>query len=171
MKTGQTGLALLLSLAITAVQARGWYLGASAGLMNNDVSGFDDATNVGALLGYDLYTRDIFAVSLEGELTTNVSDGNVSVHGLQGHWNIDTQAAYVAARLGERFYMKVRYGVLREDVSVKAGGASQRGSDSGGSWGAALGWKFTPQWGAQLDGTLVDSSVYYWNVGVIYQFQ
>ncbi len=171
MKTGKTGAALVLSLVATAVQAEGWYLGASAGLMNNDVSGFDDATNVGALVGYDLYTRDIFAVSLEGELTTTVSDGDISIYGMRGDWNIDTQAAYVAARLGERFYIKVRYGVIREDVSVKAGGISQSGSDTGGSWGAALGWMFTPQWGAQLDGTLVDSDVYYWSLGVKYQFQ
>ena len=171
MKTGKTGAALVLTLAATAVQAEGWYLGASAGVMNNDVSGFDEATNVGALLGYDLYTREIFAVSLEGELTTTVSDGDVSIGGRSGDWNIDTQAAYVAARLGERFYIKVRYGVIREDVSVKVGRNSQSGSDTGGSWGAALGWMLTPQWGAQLDGTLVDSDVYYWSLGVKYHFQ
>jgi hypothetical protein len=171
MKTGGAGAALLLSLALGPAQAAGWYLGASVGLMDNNVSGFDDATNVGALLGYDLYTRDIFAVSLEGELTTTVSDGDVSIYGLQGDWNIDTQAAYVAARLGERFYMKVRYGVLREDATVNVAGTSQSGADTGGSWGAALGWMVTPQWGIQLDGTLVESDVNYWNVGVKYQFQ
>lgn len=171
MQTERMGVALLLSLAITPVQAQGWYLGASTGLMDNNVSGFDDATNVGALLGYDLYTRDIFAVSLEGELTTTVSDGDVSIYGLQGHWDIDTQAAYVAARLGERFYIKVRYGVLREDATVKVAGTSQSGSDTSGSWGAALGWMLTPQWGVQVDGTLVESDVNYWNIGVKYQFQ
>ena len=171
MRTGRTGAALLLSLALSPVQAEGWYLGASVGLMDNNVSGFDDATNAGVLLGYDVYTRDIFAVSLEGELTTTVADGDVSIYGLQGDWNIDTQAAYVAARLGERFYMKVRYGVLREDATVKVAGTSQSGADTGGSWGAALGWMMTPQWGIQLDGTLVESDVNYWNVGVKYQFQ
>ena len=171
MKTAGTGAALLLSLAAGAVQAEGWYLGASAGLMDSNINGFDDATNVGALLGYDVYTHDIFAVSLEGELTTTVSNGDVSIYGLHGDWDIDTQAAYVAARLGERFYMKVRYGVLREDASVKINGLSQSGSDTGGSWGAAAGWMLTPKWGVQVDGTLVDSDVNYWNVGVKYQFQ
>jgi hypothetical protein len=171
VKTTTAGVALALSLTAASVHAEGWYLGAGVGLMAADVNGFDDATNVGALLGYDLYTRDIFAVSLEGEVTTTVSDGDVSVYGAHGDWNIDTQAAYVAARLGEGFYMKVRYGVLREDVSVKVAGVSQNGSDTGGSWGAALGWMFTPQWGVQLDGTLVESDVNYWNIGVKYQFQ
>jgi hypothetical protein len=171
MKTAGTAAALVLSLAATAVRAESWYLGASAGLMDNTVGGFDDATNVGALLGYDVFTPDILAVSLEGELTTTAVNGDVSLNEAHGDWDIDTQAAYVALRLGDRFYMKVRYGVLREDASVKIDGASQSGSDTGGSWGGALGWMLTPRWGIQLDGTMVDSDVNYWNVGVKYHFQ
>ncbi|MGW8310621.1 MAG: outer membrane beta-barrel protein [Thiogranum sp.] len=162
---------LLLSLAAAAAQAGGWYVGASAGVVDTDTGGFDDTTNAGVLLGYDVYTRDIFAVSLEGEATTSVSDGDVSINGFDGNWDIDTQAAYVAARLGDRFYIKVRYGVLREDVSVKIAGFSQSDSDTGGSWGAALGWMVTPRWGVQLDGTLVDSGTTYWNAGIKYHFQ
>ena len=168
---GNTGAAIVLSLAVGAAQAEGWYLGPSAGLMDNGVNGYDDAVNVGALLGYDLYTRDIFSVSLEGELTTTVSEGNVSIGGVHGDWDIDTQAAYVAARLGEPFYIKVRYGVLREEASVEVNKVSRNDSETGGSWGAALGWMPTPQWGIQLDGTLVELDVTYWNLGVIYHFQ
>lgn len=171
MKTEPAGLALVLSLAAGAAQAQGWYLGASVGLVDNNVSGYDDATNAGALLGYDVYTRDIFAVSLEGEVTTTVSRGDVSINGVHGNWDIDTQAAYVAARLGERFYMKVRYGVLREDASVRINGVSRSGSDTGGSWSGALGWMLAPQWGVQLEGTLVEVDVTYWNLGVAYHFQ
>jgi hypothetical protein len=171
MKTAGTVAALVLSLAAGAVQAEGWYLGASAGLMDNHISGFDDATNVGALLGYDVFTQAILAVSLEGELTTTAANGDVSLNGARGDWDIDTQAAYVAVRLGDRFFMKVRYGVLREDASVTVDGASQSGSDTGGSWGGALGWMLTPRWGVQLDGTMVDADVYYWNAGVKYHFQ
>jgi hypothetical protein len=171
MKTAGTGAALVLSLAASAAQAEGWYLGASAGLMDSNISGFDDATNVGALLGYDLYTHDILALSLEGEITTTVSKGDVSINGVDGNWDIDTQAAYIAARLGESLYMKVRYGVLREDASVKIDGVSQSDSDTSGSWGGALGWMLTPQWGIQLDGTMVESDVNYWNLGVKYHFK
>jgi|GEM_PF-1029332 len=171
MKTTGTWAALVLSLAAGAAQAEGWYLGASAGLMDNNISGFDDATNVGALLGYDVYTHDILAVSLEGEVTTTVSKGNISINAVDGDWDIDTQAAYLAARLGDRLYMKVRYGVLREDASVKIDGVSQSDSDTSGSWGGALGWMLTPRWGIQLDGTMVESNVNYWNLGVKYHFQ
>jgi Outer membrane protein beta-barrel domain len=171
MKTARTMAAIVLSLAAASIQAEGWYLGATVGLMDNNVSGFDDATNVGALLGYDVYTRDILAVSLEGEITATASKGDISINGVDGNWDIDTQAAYVAARLGDRIYMKVRYGVLREDASAKIGGISQSSSDTGGSWGGALGWRLTPQWGIQLAGTLVESDVNYWNLGVNYHFQ
>ena len=171
MKTAGTRAALVLSLAAGAAQAEGWYLGASAGLMDNTISGFDDATNVGALLGYDVYTHDILALSLEGEITTTVSKGDVSINGVDGNWDINTQAAYIAARLGERFYMKVRYGFLREDASIRIDGVSYSDSDTSGSWGGALGWMLNPQWGLQLDGTLVESNVNYWNLGVKYRFQ
>jgi len=171
MKTTETAAVLVLLLAAGTAQAEGWYLGASAGLMDNTISGFDDATNVGALLGYDVYTHDILAVSLEGEVTTTVSKGNISINAVDGDWDIDTQAAYLAARLGDRLYMKVRYGVLREDASVKIDGVSQSDSDTSGSWGGALGWMLTPRWGIQLDGTMVESNVNYWNLGVKYHFQ
>ena len=177
MKTANAIIALALALATGLAQAENWYLGASAGVMStnlshydNNVGGSDDAVNVGALLGYDVYTHGIAALSLEGELTTTVARGDVSHGGNQGDWGIDTQAAYVAMRLGDRLYMKVRYGVLREDVSVKVGGNSRSDSDTSGSWGAALGWMLTPQWGIQMDGTVVDSNINYWNLGVKYYF-
>ncbi len=170
MRTAKTAVGLVLLGTAAAVQAGG-YLGASIGIMDNDVAGFDDATNAGVLAGFDVYTRDIFSVSLEAEATTTVSDGDVTINGLRGDWDIDTQAAYVAARLGESAYIKVRYGVLREDVSIKVAGVSRNDSDTGGSWGAALGWMITPQWGVQLDGTLVEADLNYWNAGLTYRFQ
>ena len=171
MRREKTAAGLLLLCAATSAQAEGWYLGASVGVMDNDVNGYDDATNAGVLGGYDVYTRDIFVVSLEGELTTTVSDGDVSINGLKGDWDVDTQAAYVAARLGDPFYIKVRYGVLREDVSVKVAGISESESDTGASWGAALGWMITPQWDVQVDGTMIESDLNYWNASLKYHFQ
>ena len=71
MKTTTAAVGLLITMAAGVTQAENWYLGASVGLMDNNVSGYDDdATNLGALLGYDVYTHGIAALSLEGELTT-----------------------------------------------------------------------------------------------------
>jgi len=151
-------------------QAEGWYLGASVGGMDADINGFDDATNAGFLAGYDVFSKEIFAASIEAELTTTVSDGDVKHSGSNGDWDIDTRAVYVVSRLGDRFYGKVRYGFLWEDFSVDFAGSSQSDSDSSISWGAAAGWMFAEQLGVQADVTRVESSIQYWNLGLVYRF-
>lgn len=170
MKYYVRSLLVLMLLCYSSAKAAGFYLGASTGIMDANIGGFDEAVNAGVLAGYDVYTKEIFAVSLEAEFTTTVSDGDVEFRGSRGDWDIDTQAAYIAARLGLRAYLKVRYGVVRNDVSVKVAGFNSNESDTSGSWGGALGWMFTDHWGVQADGTLVDSDVTYWNLGVKYQF-
>ena len=162
-----------LSLVVmysATVTAGGFYLGASTGIVDVNVSGFDDATNAGVLVGHDVFTRDVIAVSLEAEFTTTVSDGDVKIQGFRGDWDIDTQAAYVAIRGGERAYLKARVGAVHNDVTVRVAGFRENETDTSFSWGAAIGWMFTDHWGAQLDGTVVDSDATYWNLGVKYQF-
>jgi hypothetical protein len=63
-------------------------------------------------------------VPLEAEFTTTISAGDVDIGGFTGDWDIDTQATCVAARLGEKVYPKVRYGVLQEGASIKIAGFS-----------------------------------------------
>ena len=162
--------ALLLSGCVAAAWGEGGYLGVSLGAMDADRSGFDEATNAGLLAGYDLYTREIFSVALEGELTTTLSDGDLKAAGSKGSWDIDTRALYAAFRLGQRFYMKVRFGFAWTDLSTDFQGASFKDSDSGVSWGGAAGWMISEHWGAQLDGSLVDTDTTYWNAGILYRF-
>lgn len=166
-------LASFLSLLVmysASATAGGFYLGASTGIVDANVSGFDDATNAGVLAGYDVYSKDVIAVSLEAEFTTTVSDGDVRIQGFRGDWDIDTQAAYLAVRGGDRAYIKVRIGVVHNDVTVRVAGFRENETDTSGSWGGAIGWMFTDHWGVQLDGTAVDSDATYWNLGVKYQF-
>jgi hypothetical protein len=162
--------ATLIWLYSIGCQAEGWYLGASVGGMDADINGFDSATNAGFLAGYDVFTREIFAASIETEFTTTVSDGDVKFSGVKGDWDIDTRAVYVVSRLGDRFYGKVRYGFLWEDFSVDIAGNSQSDSDSSISWGAAVGWMFAEQLGVQADATRIESSIQYWNLGLVYRF-
>jgi len=162
---------LLMSGGVAGTCAGGGlYLGPTVGIMNADVGGFDDATNAGILLGYDFFNLELLHISAETEFTTTVSDGDVKISGQKGDWDIDTRGAYLAARLGETFYLKVRFGVVWSDVSVKVAGVSASDSDSSGSWGGALGWNLDPNWALQADGTQVDSDVTYWNLGVNYRF-
>jgi hypothetical protein len=162
--------ALLLCACGAAAHAGGGYLGASLGVMDADRSGFDQATNAGLLAGYDLYTREIFSVALEGELTGTVADGDLKAAGSKGSWDIDTRALYAAFRLGERFYMKVRFGFAWADFSYDFEGDSFKDSDSGMSWGGAACWMIDEHWGVQLDGSRVDSDTTYWNAGMLYRF-
>jgi len=151
-------------------QAEGWYLGASLGAMNADSDGFDDAANAGFLAGYDVFSKEFLAASIETEFTTTVSDGDVKNSGINGDWDIDTRAVYVVSRLGNRFYGKVRYGFLWEDISVDIAGNSQSDSDSSISWGAAMGWMFADHLGVQADATRIESAIHYWNLGLVYRF-
>ncbi len=172
MKRQQIFGAFLLIAVSCCVQAEGLYIGPSVGLMDIDLDGFDDATNTGVLLGYDIFTHDIFSVSLEGELTTTISDGDVDFGAESGDWDIDTRAGYLAARLGDTVYMKVRYGVSHSDISVDISGSSFDESDTNGSWGGALGWMLNQNWGIQVDGTMIDiADIAYWNAGITYRFQ
>ena len=170
MKYVLKGLLTLLVICSAPVHAGNFYLGASAGIVDPSVGGFDNATNAGLLAGYDVFTLDLIAVSLEAEFTTTVSDGDVKIQGFKGRWDIDTQAAYLAVRGGDRAYMKVRVGVVHKDLTVKVAGFRESDTDTSGSWGGAIGWMFTDNWGVQLDGTVVDSDATYWNLGVKYQF-
>lgn len=163
-------LLVMLAICSTSANAGGFYLGASAGIVDVDVSGFDDAVNAGILAGYDVYTREVLAVSLEAEFTTTISDGDVKIQGYKGDWDVDTQAAYIALRGGERAYIKVRYGVVHNDVTVKVAGFKRSESDTSGSWSGAIGWMFDDHWGIQAEGTMLDSDATYWNLGMKYQF-
>ncbi len=162
--------ATLLYGCTSMVQAGGGYLGASLGIMDAGRGNFDEATNAGVLAGYHVYTKEIFTVALEGELTTTIADGDLKASGGTGSWDIDTRAVYAAFRLGERLYMKVRFGFAWTDTSASLNGASVKDSNSGLSWAGAAGWMFTESWGLQLDGALVDTDTTYWNAGILYRF-
>jgi hypothetical protein len=162
---------MCLASSVATVQAgSGFYLGPTVGIMDADFSGFDDATGAGVLLGYEFFSREAFYLSAEAEATTTIADGDVKAAGRKGDWDIDSQALYLAARVGNTFYIKVRYGVSWSEISVNFDGSSFSNSDSGGSWGGALGWNLAEHWVVQADGILVDTDVTYWNLGLNYRF-
>ena len=162
--------ALGVAAAPAAQAAAGVYLGASVGLMDANIDGFDEATNAGALLGYEFFNMDIVYVSAETEFTTTVSDGDAKFSGQKGNWDIDSRAVYLAVRVGDTLFAKARYGVAWVDVSVETDGRSLSDSDSSGSWGASFGWNFSEHWGIQAGGVVVDSDVDYWSLGLGYRF-
>ncbi len=162
--------AAVLAGVVAPVTAGNFYLGGSVGLMDSSRSGFDDATNAGVLAGWEFFNKELFHVLAETEFTTTVADGDLNGRGEKGDWDIDTKAVYLGSRVGDQAYIKVRFGYSWSDISADVAGKSRNDSDTSISWGGALGWNFTDHWGVQVDGTLVDSDVTYWNLGLRYRF-
>jgi hypothetical protein len=155
---------------VLPVVAGNFYLGGTVGLMDSDRSRFDDATNAGVLAGWEFFSKDVFHVLAETEITTTVSDGDLEHRGQKGDWDLDTRALYLGSRIGDRAYIKVRFGYSWTDISTDFAGQSRSESDTSLSWGGSLGWNFTGHWAVQVDGTMVDSDVNYWNLGLLYRF-
>lgn len=165
------GMFPVLCLIGSTAMAEGLYLGARVGVMDPDVSGLDDATNAGVVIGYTVgEINDILSWGFEGEVTTTVSDGDVDVAGFKGDWDIDTQAIYAVFRVGETIYGKLRFGALREDVSINVAGVSVDGDDSSFTAGIGAGWRFTDQLAFEAEFTNVESDVNFYSVGVNYSF-
>ena len=138
------------------------YVGAKFGQMMVDESGFDDATNIGILVGYDLVPN----ISLEGELTTSVSDADVDFFGISGDWNVMTLALYGVFRTPGEFYFKGKAGVLYEDVEVDIPTLfSESEDDTGFSAGIGGGWRLNDSGSLEVEFTLIESDLNYLSLG------
>jgi outer membrane immunogenic protein len=121
---------LLGLVAAAPVSAGGLFFGAKTGPMIVDNSSVkSDPTNVGVLVGYELGVV-LGDLSVEGELTTSTSDGEVKGSGAK--FDVDTMAAYLAFRTAGPFYLKAKGGFMQVDVDGD--------SDSGASYGIGVGF-------------------------------
>lgn len=92
MRYRRLGIAMLsAACSVGSAYAQGLYAGATAGVIDPDVDGFDDVTNAGLLLGY-AFTDAPAAFAVEGGFTTSVSDADVSIGSASGEWDVDTAA-------------------------------------------------------------------------------
>jgi hypothetical protein len=129
MKSALLALPLTLLLAAPAMAGEVIF-GAKTGPMMIDISGMDDPTNTGFMVGYQqgVVLGDL---AIEGELTTTTSDGKLNGSKV----SVDTKAIYAALRTAGPFYFKVKGGFLQADRKV---GSSSK-SDSGASYGVGVG--------------------------------
>lgn len=147
------------------------YFGIKAGVMKADVGGFDPSNNFGFLLGYDVYRDVNGTLSIEGEYTRKLSEGDVNIGGARGDWKIETLAAYGAYRTAGELYLKAKAGYLREDVNVSGvGNTSVSGKDSGLSYGAGVGYRFNRKTGLELEYTIVESDISFLSLGYFTHF-
>lgn len=154
MKTRNVFISLMLltglSLAGTAQAAGKIYIGAKAGVVKPDISGFDEAINAGVYGGYNLLGKDSqFAADLrggtlavEGEVTTSVIDGESNFF---GDWDMTSIAAYAAYRhpITDYFYLKARAGVVRYEIDTSVPSVNT-GTETQLAAGVGAGWKVGP---------------------------
>lgn len=124
----------IASLISNAAFAEG-YWGAKATSVDVDASGYSNALNVGLFVGAEFAQAGSNIVSLEGELTTSIIEGDTNNSGID--YSIQTLALYAAMRTGSETYLKVKAGILDREITLSPGGS---GSDSGLSWGVGFGF-------------------------------
>lgn len=125
---------LAASLFSNAASAAG-YWGAKAASVDVDANGYSNTLNVGLFVGAEFAQAGSNVVSLEGELTTSIVDGDTNASGID--YSIQTLALYAAMRTGKENYLKVKGGILDREITLSTGGS---GSDSGLSWGVGVGF-------------------------------
>lgn len=111
------------------------YWGAKASSIDTEISNYTNTLNVGLFVGAEFGQLGSNIVSLEGEITTSIIDGDTNVAGRD--WEVQTLAVYAAMRTGTDFYVKVKAGILDREITFSSGGTS---SDDGLSWGIGFGF-------------------------------
>lgn len=128
---------LASSLLSNAVLAEA-YWGAKVATVDIDANGYTNPLNIGIFVGAEFAQAGSNIVSLEGELTTSLVDGDTNVSGID--WSVQTFALYAAMRTGNETYLKIKAGILDREITLSTAGASVSGSDSGLSWGVGFGF-------------------------------
>ncbi|MDH5776799.1 MAG: porin family protein [Gammaproteobacteria bacterium] len=118
-------LAVVLSAINFTANAAGAYYGIKGGLFEVENSSYDKAANIGFIVGADITASSVHSVSLEGEYTTTVIDGDLAGG---GEWSINTFGLFAAFRAGGRLYFKGKIGYIDREINYSSGGTSDRNS-------------------------------------------
>lgn len=165
----RAGLAALCFCGVAVAQAAEPYFGVKAGLMMPDANGFDDALNIGGVIGVPVteLRRDASGIagtiSVEGELTLTLVEGDVNINvppfgNFSGDWDVWTIGGFGVYRspTSNNLYFKGKLGLVRSDVDVSVAGASGSGSDTELALGVGLGIKLSGRSNLEFELTLLD---------------
>lgn len=146
------------------------YFGAKIGLMDPDVRGFDEATNLGLFVGYTLIQDTRGSLALEGEYTRTFSDGDVNRAGVRTDWDIETLAAYLAYRTAGDVYLKAKAGYGWWDVSVGRGVTAAEDDDWDLTFGAGVGFRLTRKAGIEVEYAVIQEDINFLSLGFFTHF-
>lgn len=144
---------LVLGLACPR-QADAWYIGIKGGPMISSIGGMDNAGNLGALVGKDVYSFNYGTLSVEGEFTSTIEDGEISqAEFFNGKWDLNTLGLWMAYRSQHRLYGKLRLGINYVDINVDRAGNNFKDDTTGLSWGIGAGWKIDEVFSMEVEYT------------------
>ena len=152
---------------ITNVQAAEspWYIGVKAGQMMLDADDAGDATNAGLVAGYRLSEGDFGTFAIEGEFTTAISKGDITILGVPCDWDVVTVAMYGVYRSAGDVYFKGKIGVLNEDATISVAGNSVSESDSGTSFGIGGGFRVGQSGSLEVEYTIIEEDIDFLSIG------
>lgn len=112
------------------------YWGLKASTVDLDANNYSNTLNIGVFVGAEFAQAGSNIISLEGELTTSLIDGDTPISGID--WSVQTMAIYAAMRTGNETYVKLKAGLLDRKITFST--VSGSSSDSGLSWGVGIGF-------------------------------
>ena len=140
------------------------YFGIKAGQMTTSISRLGNATNVGAVMGFPLQNP---STSIEAELTTTVTKGDVDFS--SSEWDVTTLAGYFVYRTPQSTYVKLKGGLLYEDVTIDSFyGYSASGTDTGLSLGAGIGFDLGNAGKLEIEATIIESDITFISLGYLF---
>jgi len=151
-----------VSAATTQAKKAQPYIGGKLGLMMPDASGVDDAVNLGILVGMTLNEVSAGSISVEGELTTTIVDGDTG----GGDWDVTTLAGYGVFRSSGPLYFKGKAGLVYWDASIDAGPfGTYSDDDIDISFGVGGGFKISDKTALELEYTIIESDLDFLSLG------
>lgn len=158
-----------------------WYAGVKGGLMlidNLDVGAgttvdADNGLNGGLFVGYQWGLGGAGSIAVEGEFSTALSAGDMTITGpggsITGEWEVQTLAIYAAYRSAGDLYFKGKIGFLDEDVDLTLGGTTTNASDTGMSLGLGAGWNIGTG-GIEAEYTIIEEDVSFFSIAYHHYF-
>lgn len=171
------GLVLVLILALSGglpaaeagERARPFYLGILGGRMLIDDRGFDDVSTLGFNVGYRFPEQSWGSLAVEGELTGS-EQGDVSLAGLRGDWDLTTLGVYVAYRTPGVVFFKARAGILAQDLNVSGVGRDLDTTESGYSGGLGFGLELGKLFSLEAEYTYIEKDIDFYSAGIKLHF-
>src|SRR5687768_7671536 len=156
---------LLIGTTTAKAQQNPLYFSGKVGIMDADISGFDNAMNIGVVAGYDLYVDQMMGTfSVEGEFTTTLSDGDITGG---GDWDVDTLAVFGTYRSPGDLYFKGKLGYLDQDIK-RVGGTTTtipNADSSDFAYGVGGGWRLDRASSLELEYTVASDELTFISIG------